>query len=436
MKKVVMAASLVTISSLMASTAMAQRSRSEIGNGRCNRMQSQFIFSKANVNALVAMTCAALSHVENERVGMDYENSATMHHQWQTVEKDRVIFVKGHCAIPLQDLGSDDLERHVVDLAFVNRSEGEVKALGIKGSVVGKSVELEFSNNQFIDESCGSHVQQVSQLSTVNLGLSFSMQAIADALRSMRTGAILSLAGRESWVQGSSSHGFSQLGVIYRMSQINGRQLGLAMTSGELNSSINIRSMNFLDYAEGGGFLALKYDGFGQAQGFLRPELPVNHRFAAVSIEGGSQFRGCSSLVYDGELSQPENADYMSCVRRIENSKLQQFAKTAVSPKPRVLSEAEKEEIRLAREEQAVSQKAQVRVTQMRPIARKYSDRPGIFEQGRMSWSHEDRARGFVVQERSYSLDRMKKVVRVIEHRSDVNGQKSVERIEIPFSAL
>jgi hypothetical protein len=436
MKRAILAASVMTASVLLVSTASAQRSRSEIGHGRCNRMLNQFVFNKANVNALVALQCAALSHVENERVGMDYESSATMHHQWQTLEKDGVIFVKGHCAVPLQSLGSDNLGRHEIDLAFVNRSQGEIKALGIKGSIVGKSVELEFSNNQFVDESCGRQVQRVSQLSSVNLGLSFSMQSLADAVRSRRTGTLLRLAGRENWVQGNSSHGFSQLGVVYRMSQINGRQLGLSMTGGELSSSINIRSMNFLDYAEGGGFLALKYDVFGHAQGYLKPDLPVNHRFASVAIEGGSQIRGCSSLVYEGELSQPVNADYMNCIRRIENSKLQQYAKTAIRSTPKVLTEAEKEKLRTVREEQMIAQKAQIRISQMTPKARNYSDRPGVFEQGRMSWSHEDRERGFVVQQRSYSLDQQRKVMVVVEHRSNANGVKSTERVEIPFSEL
>lgn len=435
MKKVLLAASFMTATALLASNASAQRSRSEIGGGRCNRMLNQFVFNKANVNALVALKCAALSHVENERVGKSLENSATMHHQWQTIEKHGVISVKGFCAVPLEDLLLGEVSRFEIDLEFRNKSEGQRTLIQTEGDIVGKGIDLEFRNSMFEDTACGSRIVRNSQLTNIDLGFGFT-NSIQSMLQSLRTPAKLILQGPENWVQGNSSAGFDSLGVTYQLVQVNGRRTGMSMVQGSLNSSINIRSMDFLDYAEGGRFLAISRDDFGHPKGFLRPELPVNHRFASVSIEGGSQFRGCSSLVYDGELSEPSDANYMSCVRRIENSKLQQYAKTAVRTAPRVLTEAEKENLRQVREGQMISQKAQIRISQMTPKARNYSDRPGMYEQGRVNWSHEDRARGFVVQQRTYNLDQQRKVMVVVEHKSDANGVKSTERIEIPFSAL
>lgn len=435
MKNVILAAAMMATSSLIVSEAFAQRSRSEIGNGRCNRMLNQFVFNKANVNALVALKCSALSHVENERVGKSLENSATMHHQWQTVEKDGVISVKGFCAVPLEDLLQGEFSRFEIDLEFRNKSEGQRTLIQSDGSIVGKGIDLDFRNSMYEDTSCGSRIVRNSQLTTLDLGFGFT-SSIQSMMQSLRTPAKLILHGPENWVQGNSSAGFGSLGVTYQLVQVNGRRTGMSMVQGSMSSSINIRSMDFLDYAEGGRFLAIDRDDFGHPKGFLRPELPVNHRFVSVSIEGGSQFRGCSSLVYDGELSEPSDANYMSCVRRIENSKLQQYAKTAIRTAPRSLTEAEKEALKKAREEQVISQKAQARMSVMKPAARNYSDRPGVFEQGRVNWSHEDRERGFVVQQRSYSLDQQRKVMIVVEHRSDANGVKSSERIEIPFSAL
>lgn len=401
---------------------------------RCNQVRQPFQFNKSNINALVALSCSSLSHIENERRQMRYEDSASMFHQWSTTGDDNKINVKGFCAITLPNLKDENIDRNKIDLTFHKiETSSERNVIRVDGSIVGKSISLEFTNNSFFDNRCANSEVQISQLGEISLGMSFSMQAVIDMVRSQRTGTTLQLLENESWVQGRSSGFYSGLGVMYRMPQFNGRQLGLAMSAGSTASSIYVRSANVLDYFEDGRYFKIDKDSFGQARGFMDSSLPNNHKFESYSIVGGSQMVGCSSLIFDGELDRSLDVDMYLCKQKIQQSTLAKFAqKRYISP----TSKAQMEIDRKRQEQQALARKIERFLQANFPPARFYSERPGLYETGRVAWKKEDKDRGYVVMQRSYEVSTENQSIIVTEHRNDSNGKRSTHRFEIGLEEI
>lgn len=417
---------------------------------RCSAMRNPFVLNKANVNALVALSCAGLSHNENERRDMEYENSSTMFHQWTTTGGANSINVSGYCAIPYTDLLDGKLERHAIKLNFTrvetNNNKMEVK---VRGSIGGKSMNLEFSNNRFMDEACGgSYERNINQLSTVDLGLSFglpSIQTLIDMVRSQRSGFALNLKETDNWVQGNASGSFSGLGVLYEMSQFSGRRLGLAATTSGSGSMLVVRSANILDHYEGGGYFAFKKDSFGAVKGFANDrdlrrsgneyeEVNTNnHKFQSVSVDGGAAMVGCSALVFDGELGISQEANLDVCKDRISKSHL------GALPITKRIAEITQEE----REAQAIKvaranliRKIEIHIQENYLPARNYTSGPGVYEQGRATWTNEDKNRGYVVVQRNYDLNEVTGVVTVIEHRMSLSGKTGVKKSEFNTKSL
>ena len=69
---------------------------------------NSFTLSEANVNALVSLSCTALSHNETERWLMKRDNSTTLFHVWNTKGNSRQVTVTGYCAVPLTDLKANN----------------------------------------------------------------------------------------------------------------------------------------------------------------------------------------------------------------------------------------------------------------------------------------------------------------------------------------
>lgn len=405
---------------------------------RCNSMRNSFVLNKANVNALVALSCAGLSHTENERRQMQYEDSATMFHQWATTSVGNTITVKGHCAVPLTDLREGSLGRHEIDLTFtkINEDTGKM-TVEVDGSIAGKPMGLGFSNNQFLDNGCPNGEANINRLSDIDLGLSAgipSLQAIIGMIKSQRTGISMKLLENENWVQGNVSGYFSGLGVQYQMGQINGRKLGLAMApSASGGSVLAVRSANVLDYYEGGDYFALSKDSFGHANGFADNSEPNNHKFQSYPIQGRAAIVGCSALIFDGELDKSVDVDLEACKRHIEQSSLSKFAKRRYIV-PLSKEEVQENRIKLARAE--LVRKVQVYIERNLPKARNYSDRPGVYEQGRTAWTQADITRGYVVVQRSYDISKDAQSISMIEHRMDKNGNVAIKRSSLPVSRL
>lgn len=417
----------------------------------CNKLRYPFVLNKANVNALVALSCAGLSHVENERKEMTYENGSTLFHQWKTTGDSSQIHVEGFCAIPLPDLEANDFDRHKIDLTFTEQSSDENhRKIKVAGSIAGKSMNLEFSNNHFLDERCSNDDFHISRLQEINLGTGGGIQDLIDMLRSKRTGVGLQLLQTESWLQGQTSTSFRGLGLQYRMAQANGRQIGLAAASTGSGSVLGIRSANILDYYEGGGYYDVKEDSFGQAERFAvgedqdeaygqdglqrRQKAPTNHKFQVASIADGSQIVGCSSLIYNGELDTPVEVDLDNCLNHVQQSGLQKFAEKSQVADERT-PEEQAELVRKAKERDMVFAAEQKLALQIAP-AKNYSDRPNVFETGKVPWSKEDIKRGYVVFQRNIQVDVNAQKISVVEFRSDVNGNHSKRVYNKKFSEL
>lgn len=404
---------------------------------RCQDYRNTFVLNAANVNALVALSCSALSHTEVERKQMDYKNGATLFHQWTTTGSDvNGIVVKGYCAIPLTDLKSGAYGRHEIDMVFKESKAADgkvsVKALG---SIAGKEMDLTFGENSFIDEGCNrdEDIMSIKSMSKIDLGLTFGLQSLVDLVRSGRTGITMKLLDQESWTPGRNTGYFSNVGLKYEAVQINARRLGVALVSDSATTLVG-RSANVLGWHEGDSYFRIKKDSFGDADGFESRSDSDNHKFQAIGIAGGSQMVGCSSLVYDGELDKSLGVDIENCKRKIEKSPLAKFT----FKQSRELEESADSTAEQLRKYKVTLETRRIQAYLERtygPVAR-YADKPGMYGTGLVAWKAEDKARGFVIQDRTYSIDTENAVIRVVEFRSDINGNKSTKRYSVPMEKI
>jgi len=427
---------------------------------RCNAFRNSFVLNKANVNALVAISCAGLSHTANERKQMIYEDSMTTFHQWSTTNgPGKTIFVKGYCAIPLTELKTGSFDRRKIDLKFEQIEDGSDRMdIEVSGSVSGKTLTLDFGNNDFMDNQCAFGRKSTNRLTDIDLGLMLgipSAASLADMIRSRSTGIRMGLLADENWVQGQVSSYFSGFGVQYLMSQTNGRKFGLSAASGGSGSELRIRTANFNVTAMdvGDGYFELKKDSFGTPTGFLNDraiyrrdsngsnsqngkeikEFPNNHKFQAYSIDGGSAMIGCSQLVYKDELALSQEADMESCKEIMGRSRLANTRAMEVAVKA---TRAEYEQNKVRFDQAKLISKIERYIERNFPASKNYSDRPGIYEQNRARWSQEDISRGYVVVQRSYEIDKNTSTILVTEHRMVSGGKTSVKRHSIPISSL
>jgi hypothetical protein len=426
--KILAIASLMNAMSIFSAGAFAQ-----IQTERCDRGRNGFVFNKANINAIVSLACSSLTHIENERRSMRYEDSATMFHQWSTIGDNQLIEVQGHCAIPLPSLKDGKIDRHVVNLKFKKLSmpDGK-KAIEVTGSLVGKSMRISFSNNEFLDPICSRGAVAVSQLESIALGPS-----LFDMLKSLRSGTTLRLLETESWIQGQASGNFSGLGVFYRIPQFSGRQLGIAMTAGDFGNTILARSANVLDYFAGGDYFRIEKDFGGSARGFINRSQPNNHKYESYPIVGGSQMIGCSALVFNGELDLSRDIDMYVCKRLIEQSALSNFTQERFSPPVAQTKTAHQIQIETSQiERKVLLQKVESYISRNFPPARFYSERPNIYEDDRTPWSKEDKQRGYVVMSRSFQIDTYAQNIVIVESRNDPQGNRYLKRITVKIAEL
>lgn len=435
MKILTKSASLIMLS-LLATQAQAGYSGRDY-RVRCQSNRTEFVLNAANVNALVALSCSALSHSEVERKQMDYKNGATLFHQWTTTGSDvNGIVVKGYCAIPLTDLKSGEYGRHEIDMVFkeskATNGKVSIKALG---SIAGKTMDLEFGRNSFIDEGCNTDedIMDFKSVSKIDLGFTFGLQPLIDLVRSGRTPVTMKLLDQESWTQGRNTGYFSNIGLKYEAVQINARRLGVALVSESATTLVG-RSANVLGWHEGDSYFGIKKDSFGDADGFESSSDSDNHKFQAIGIAGGSQMVGCSSLVYDGELDKSLGVDIENCKRKIEKSPLAKFT----FKQSRELEETADSTAEQLRKYKVTLEARRIEAYLERtygPVAR-YADKPGMYGTGLVAWKAADKSRGFVIQDRNYTIDTEKAVIRVVEFRSDSNGNKSTKRYTVPIEKI
>jgi hypothetical protein len=402
---------------------------------RCHLMRNPFVLNKANVNALVALSCSGLSHVENERKNMTYDDSATMFHQWSTTSAGGTINVEGYCAVPYTDLKAGDLDRHKVSLKFRKINTNSAKmAVAVEGTIAGKSMNLEFGNNQFLDDNCADSEVQIDRLQAVNIGL--GLDAVMDILRSKRSSVSLNLLENENWAQGQVSGYFSGIAVQYRMALWGGSQLAIVAAPGATGTELDIRSADYVYYADTSGpktYFELTKDSFGVATGFADEHLPTNNKFQAYSIDGGSQIVGCSALIFDGELDISSNVDMDNCKRHIEQSALSKYAaRKYIAPISNEEVAADNKKIADA----TLLRKVQIYINTHYPPALNYSTKPGVYETGRAHWTKQDEARGYVVVQRSFEILVNDGIIKVYEHHCDRNGNITVKQISILITGL
>jgi hypothetical protein len=408
---------------------------------RCHRLRNTFTLNQTNVNTVVGLACAGLSHVENERRNMNYDDSLTTFHQYESQGDEHQVTVKGYCAIPWSKLKAGQLEdKYKIDLKIsrVRANEPEVK---VRGKVSGRSLSLDFSSNEFFDDRCGSDEMSVKRLSRIGVGLGFGLEDIKDMLTTERTSSALYLLQNENWAQGKSNVYFSGIGVEYRMAQFNGRQLALVATSGSSASTLEIRSANYLEYAEDSGYFTLKKDSFGMASGWVNggsslnrdESYGTNHKLRSYPIPGGAKVLGCSSILYESELSRPADLNVENCIQRINSSALKPLQTPTYEYR---VTQGELQQIRREVTERQLQTRVENYLRKFYGPVKNYSVKPGIFEQGKASWTKEDRDRGFVIVNRQISYSEDKTAVGIIESRYNLQGKPTQSTFTLQVSDM
>lgn len=292
-------------------------------SSRCEVSQNSFQLNPSHINALIALSCSGLTHIEVERKNMVYEDGATLFHNWKTTLVDRSYKVEGYCSLPLTSLNLKNKDRFKISLEFSeNQKPLEQDKIIVKGTIAGKTLSLSINENEFIDQDCPNSLASSRRLQNIGLGLSLKsenfLQNLKDILVSQRSGASLNLLETASWPLQYQRGGaqFQGLALPYSLSLWSGRRVGVFATSGELPGEIRVRSANVLDYYEGGNFLAFNKNSYGEVTGFsYNSTNRDNHIYKASSHGSISEVKGCSSLVYDGELSLPKPVNYDLCTR-------------------------------------------------------------------------------------------------------------------------
>ncbi len=402
----------------------------------CSRMrnQSEFVLNEANAHALIALSCSALTHVENERRHMVYEDSATLLHLWNLTRSDDKIMAEGYCSVPLNNLREDSLRRHRVDLTFseIETNSGQL-AISVSGQIAGKSMDLKFTNNQFLHRRCGRYEQNFNKLNQISLGSGFGLQTLIDMLRSQRTGISLSLIGEEVWASGSNNRSVNNIALQYTAAQWNARRLGLALV-GTSSQEIVVRSANALEYYEGGSFYDIDMTDSGYVYGFKDQNRSDNHRFRMTSVHNSSQMMGCSSLIYESELADPEGVNFRHCERELRESSLGNSLlrhNSVPMPSPST-SSVSAEELKIIEMQRLATRY----FDQRHGRAMNYSQRPNIFESNRARWNREHRERGFVVTRRDVQVNVDREEVVVRENRYNSLGQQYTQSYRVSFRDL
>lgn len=290
-------------------------------SSRCVVGQNSFKLNASHINALVALSCSGLTHIEVERKNMVYEDGATLFHNWKTTEFDRAYKVVGYCSLPLTSLNLKNKDRFKIDLEFSQNQDPKAQEkILVNGTIAGKTLSLTINENEFIDQDCPNSLASSSRLQNIGLGLSLKsenfLQNLKDILMSQRSGATLNLLETASWPYPSRSGGanFQGLALPYSLNLWSGRRVGVFATAGVLPGEIRVRSANVLDYYEGGNFFSFNKNSYGEVIGF-RFVGQDNHAFKASSRGSESEVKGCSSLVFEGELSLPKPVNYDLCMR-------------------------------------------------------------------------------------------------------------------------
>lgn len=391
-------------------------------NSRCWQSQSRFVLNPSNIHTLIAITCGALSHVENERKNLQYSDSATMVHQWHVTGSGNMYKAEGYCAIPLQNLKNQNIEKYKINLTFQKTAEGEILT---RGSVASKGLHLNWSNNEFLDPTCVNPEQYFNRLDHINIGLGISIQDMLNFLKSGRSGAILTALEHEKWDASSGRNGFADSALQYKLSLPSGLNFALLAAKNASAIELQMRTINLLYYAEGAAIAQFKTDSAGRPLGFYDTDGPINHRFRSYIGQGGSQVVGCTSLIYESVLALPEDLDYRLCSKKIENSVLKQKRLFPISAQlPTYNLEPTPRQI-----EQAQLKKLQQLVAQKYGRAQRYSRVPNLFEQNKVPWSRADIQRGYVTFERS--MVKTPEGYEVIDYRYNIKGDEFVERYRL-----
>jgi hypothetical protein len=185
---------------------------------------------------------------------------------------------------------------------------------------------------------------------------------------------------------------------------------------------LQMRTINFLYYAEGAAIAQFRRDFAGRPLGFYDTEGPINHRFRFYAKQGESQVIGCTSLIYESVLALPEDLDYKLCSHKIENSILKQKRLFPISTqRPTQPSELTPRQI-----EQAKLKKLLQLVAQKYGRAQRYSRVPNLFEQNKVPWSRADIQRGYVTYKRS--ILKTPEGYEILDYRYNIKGDEFIER--------
>jgi len=406
--------------------------------GFCQAEKVRFTPTPSNINALTAIACSALTHIENERKTMSYQDGNVLAHFWEMKENGNEIEVTGHCSVPISDLKNPNLDRHKVSLKFIKGgNSSDPLTTSISGIIAAKTVGLKFSQGPGQYSDCDPSESRGARLANISLGMSFTLQDLMDIYQSQRTGTALTSQGLETWPQSSSADNFFGLGLTYLFSQINGRRLAISATVGSSLNTIEARTANALEFLSGSHFFEIDRDPWALGKGFKSYSFPTNHFFETIKTTTGEfHTMGCSAWIFEGETSFSKGANFSDCKKQLAESSFSHQIKPAKQIHEPARNPEDIDRWNRDSERRKLYNKVYTYIEKNLPKPEFFSDKPFTFEGGRIPWAKEDVQRGYVVITRTFILDNDGEKVFITEHRNNKDGEKITVQYELKVADI
>ncbi len=264
--------------------------------GKCKERSSEnFKLNKSNLLVVAANVCSAYSNLKVEQRAYAYYNGATLFHDFSIQETENVFKLHGSCANVPDFKKSKIIEKSPITITVNKRDYkqglSEQSKFIIKGKIGKKSLEISIVENIFYSPNCYRDVSNVG-LKQITIGT-----GIFDILSDRKTNFPMDRRDKAEWNQFNNRISFYAHKLSYGGRQWNGRPLSFLTQAGKSSTHLLVKSGNMLHYEDGSKNFSF-----------------ANNKTANnVYYYSNNSLQGCTSLVMESELGEPEFLTVMQC---------------------------------------------------------------------------------------------------------------------------
>lgn len=355
-----------------------------------SRLPGSFIANQANLNTIIGMICTLHSNNAQERDADSIRNGSNFFHYWNLTTSTSEFTVNGFCSLKLNPYTKEIEPGAPLTLKF----ETEALALKdpvIKGSLGGKTIVLNFLDQGYFSPN-ENRMVFFRSLKSVNLG-----KGLFDILLTQRSNQTLHNQSTEVWSASKYWSGYEPINLDYRTMGYTGKLRRLI-----ISPAINPKT------------LLIKYGNYLHAEEDVIPFSPSEKSIAnnIYLSFGPSSALGCTLMIYPGELDIPEMITEEQCRSMIQvflkdDDLLQKINLPSLAELSPSLKDSSEQNERVS--EAALKKRVEAQLVAFiksnYPSYNFYCRTPNIFSQSCRAWSRNDKNRGFVNLNTSYTLN-------------------------------